>query len=447
MIELLAIAALAAQQTMPDVVSKERPPAATDQPTSLSGLNPAQMFKGAARLQAAGREADAEAIYRALINDPDLAIRNEARFRLALLKEQIDERREAAVLLRALLDEEPSAQRARLELARILALLGEEKSARRELRQAQAGGLPPDVARVVDQFQNALRSRAPLGASVEVAIAPDSNINRATSRSSLDTGFFPIELDEEAQAQSGLGITLSGQGFARLPISPRLSLLPRLSGSGRLYRSSQFNDISANAQLGLERTASNGARLTVSAGETRRWFGGARFTDTTAISLDWLHPAGSKAQFTLAASAARQRFKTNPGQNGELYQLSGNYEIALSARNGIGLGASMTRQTAVDSGFASWTGGASIVAHQEIAQATVFSSINVRRLEGDAPLFLFNSPRREWLLRSVIGATIRRAKFQGFAPVIRLVAERNHSTVGLFDYSRVALELGVSRAF
>ena len=444
----IALASLAFVQDDNAQQPPDAPPAEEEQePTRVSGLNPGQMFLGASRLQEAGRDADAEAIYRALMQDPDVAIRNEARFRLAALKERNDKPREAAVLLREILDEEPNAQRARLELARILAMIGEERAARRELRQAQAGGLPDNVSRIVDQFQNALRSRKPLGASLEVALAPDSNINRATDRSSLDTGFFPIELDEDAQSQSGLGLSLAGQGFARLPISKKLSLLPRLAGTGRFYESSQFNDISASGQLGLERAAGDASRLTLSAGFTRRWFGGERFNDTAALSLDWLRPLNAKSQIRIGATAGIQNFARNPGQDGELYQVNVGYERALSARSGLGFGLSGARQTATNPSFASWSGGGTALFHREAFGATVFTSASIRRLSGDAAPFLFDAPRREWLLRGVLGANIRGIQIEGFSPVVRFVAERNFSNVELFDYSRAALEVGISRAF
>jgi len=179
-------------------------------------------------------------------------VRAEARFRLGMMLADQKRYTDAAVTFRALLDEKPNAARVRLELARVLALMGDESGARKQLRQAQAAGLPPQVAVVVDQFANALRSRKTLGGWVEVALAPDTNINRATDAKVLDTVIAPLTPSKDARAQSGLGFKLSGQGYARVRLGSSLSLLPRLSGSGVVYRQSQFNDISTSAQFGLE---------------------------------------------------------------------------------------------------------------------------------------------------------------------------------------------------
>ncbi|MGG2319926.1 hypothetical protein, partial [Salmonella enterica] len=86
------------------------------------------------------------------------------------------------------------AQPARLELAKVLAAMGREGAARRELRAAQAGGLPPDVARAVNQFAAALRSTRPFGGSVELGFSPSTNVNRATSSPTLNSVLGPLDL-------------------------------------------------------------------------------------------------------------------------------------------------------------------------------------------------------------------------------------------------------------
>lgn len=420
-------------------------PPAADQ--AVSGLDAAQVFAGAERLLAEQNTADAEVLLRALTQDPDRAVRNEARFRLARLLEATERRADAAVLLRRILDEEPEAVRVRLELARILVALGDETGARRQLRQAQDAGLPAELARLVDQYRIALRSRAPFGANIEVAVAPDSNINRATAQRTLDGGFFPIELDEDARSRSGIGLAVNGQAFARVPLDARLSLLPRASGAGRLYRDSQFDDVSIDGRLGLERADSTAGRLTLSAGHERRWFGGRPLTESWLASLDWLRPVSGRAQFTVSISAADQRFPRSAAQSGRLYQASIGYERALSTASGISVSVSGARQDAADQGYANWSGGSSLIGYAEIGRTTFVTSVSLRRLVADGPFFLFPDARREWSIRSSIGATFRQLTIAGLAPVLRVTAERNLSTVGLFDFRRIAAEVGISRAF
>lgn len=422
-------------------------PTTEGQVARVSGLNAAELFAAAERLLSEDRPADAAALLEALAADVDLQVRNEARFRLARLREKEGRRAEAAVLLRRILDEEPGAARVRLELARVLVLVGDEQGARQQLRQAQSAGLPADLSRVVDQFRTALRSRAPYGATFEIALAPDSNVNRATARQTLDAGPFPIELSDDARERSGLGIAMVGQAFARLPIATNLHILPRLGGTARLYRDGRFDDVGIDARVGIERTDSTFGRLTLSGGHERRWFGGRRFNRSLVAALDWLRPVSRTAQLTIGASAARQRYRTSRAQDGSLYQVSAGYERALTQRTGLSLSLSGARQDAVDPGYANWSAGITALGYVEVGRATVFATSTVRRLEADGRFFLFDTARREWLARHVVGATVRQATVAGFAPVVRLVIERNRSTVGLFDYRRVAAEIGITRAF
>src|SRR5690242_13523767 len=141
-------------------------------------LSPAQMLKLAESAETSSDPATAAAIYAALERNPDPDIRAEARYRHAKQLLADNRNRDAALLLRRLLDEKPDAVVPRLELAHALQLLGDTDAALRELRAAEASGLPPAVARIVDRYSQALRASRPMGASLEIALAPDSNINR-----------------------------------------------------------------------------------------------------------------------------------------------------------------------------------------------------------------------------------------------------------------------------
>ena len=414
---------------------------------SATRVDAVELFRLAEAARAEGRTTDAETMVRALTVDPDAEVRAEARFRLATMLEALGRRQDAAVLLRRLLDEKPDAARVRIELARLLAQMGDESAARRELRQVQTGALPPDVALAVDQFATVLRSRKRLGGSFELALAPDSNINRATSAQVLDTVIAPLQLSDDARARSGLGLRASGQGYARLPLTSSLSILPRIAEQADLYRDGRFNDVSLSLATGLDWQADPRDRITPILSQGWRWFGGPLYSSTQSGAVNWTHAAGRRAQLSAAAVGGTTRYPRNPLQNGALFSLSASYERAFSARSGGSLSLSVTRQTARDPGYASVSGGPSLLGWRDSGRTTIFATVGAARLEGDAPFFLFPDRRRDWLLRGSVGATMRRFTLFGFAPVLRATAERNISTVGLYDYRRFAVEAGITRAF
>ena len=413
---------------------------------TVATLSPIQMFEMADRARAAGRIDDAAAIYTALSHDPDLETRTEARFRKGMMLADRKRYAAAAVEFRAILDEKPDALRVRLELAKMLAAMGHDGEARSQLRQAEAGHLPTDVTANVDQFARALQSRKPFGGSFEVSLAPDSNINRATQARTLDTIIAPLTLSRDARARSGLGIATSGQTFARIGIAPRLSLLPRVSESGEIYRDSDFDDISASALVGLEYVAGSD-RWTPSLGETWRWYGGKSYARTNNASLAWLHPAGRTTQITVAVSASHANYLRDDLETGAIYDANVQVDHALGARGGVSVSEEVTRQTARDSGFATWAGGATLLGWREMGKFTTFLSIGGRRTVGDERLFLFPERREDWLLTVRAGVTIRKLTFGGFAPVVRVGYDWNASTIGLYAYRRVFTNVGIVRAF
>jgi tetratricopeptide (TPR) repeat protein len=270
-------------------------------------ISAVQMFALADHLVQEGKPDEAIKILRVITLDKNPDYRNEARFRQAQILTRMHKLAEAAVLYRAILDEKPDVGRVRLELATVFAQMGDLSAAQHEMRQAQAGGLPPEVAQAVDRYVAALRSMKPWGGSFELTLAPDSNINRTTSAKTLDTVIAPLILSDDARERSGLGLKGSGQGYARVDLVRDITLVPRLSGQGAFYRASQFDDVSGSAQIGLEWRL-KADKLTPSAGYTWRWYGGNLYARTQSLSLDWLHPAGKKAQLDITGRHNPYRF-------------------------------------------------------------------------------------------------------------------------------------------
>lgn len=416
------------------------------QAETLTGLPAARMFELALEALAADNAAAATTIYTALAQDPDIEIRVEARFRHGQLLASQRRFTEAAILYRNILDEKPDAQRVRLELAAVLAMMGDLSSAQRELRLARAGGLPPEVARMIDQFTNALRAGKPYGASIEIAFAPDSNINRATKAETLDTIIAPFDLSEDAQAQSGLGLAIKTQAYFRTGIDKRAQLLVRLSGSADLYRKSQFNDISLGIQAGPE-IRSGKDRINVSGGYSQRWYGGDHFSTIISASANIQHPVGGKAQLNGMVSVSDFDNRRNNPQDGTIYAASFGYERAVSSRFGAGVTIGGVRQELADPGYATASAAITGFTFREIGKTTLIGSLSYSHLEADKRLFLFPDRRVDDRYSASLSATFRHVQFKGFAPLVRVEYERNKSTVGIYDYDRIATAIGITRAF
>jgi outer membrane protein len=416
-----------------------------ERPEGAAVLSPTEMFELAD--VALGRQdlATAESVYRALSSNPGKEVRNEARFRLAMAL--VGKRRfaDGALLFRQILDEEPGAGRVRLELASALAAIGDEKAARRELRAARAAGLPADVLQMVDRFALALRARKPWGGSFQVAVADDSNINRATRSDSLGTVIGDFTLDEDAKARSGKGLSVQGQAYVRRGLTDGVSLLVSASGSGNFYRARQFNDmalgLSAGPELSIGRLRVNG-----SVGGARRWFGGSPFTDSASVRLDVSRALG---RFQLSGAGAVNRIwnHRNRLESGWSYSGSGGLEFALSSAMGGGISATLLRQDLEDPGYSATTRQLSLFAYRELGQATITGAFTLGGLKTDRRLLLYRDRRDETLTRATLGTTWRRFQFGGFAPRMSVTWERNRSDIEIYDYRRTVFDVGVTRAF
>lgn len=437
LIPMLALAALTPAESVGEDAS----------PASVT-MSAAELFTFADAARDRGDFDTAEAAYRALAGNPDVEVRSEARFRLAMmLADRMGKPREAAVELRRILDEKPDAVRVRLELARMDAALGNLGAAERELRAAQASGqLPPEVEQAVRFYAGALAASKPLGGSLEIALAPDTNINRATRSDTLGTVIGDFVLSDDAKAQSGLGLSVRGQGYLRLPLGKGSRLLGRVSTSGDIYRDSDFNDIAVALQAGPEFVAGKD-RFSFAAGPVWRWYGMKPYSRNFGMTGQWQHPLSKRAQLRLDMGASHLDNRRNDLQDGAAYNLGLGIDRAFSARFGGGVQASVSRTAVADPGYSDVTGGGSLYLFREFGRTTAVVSLGYSRLEADKRLLLYPKRRVDDRLTASGSLTLRRFRIGTFAPYVRVRYERNASSVGIYDFNRVAGEFGLTAAF
>lgn len=404
------------------------------------------MFRLAEEMVSRGRTHEAETVLKLLSGDPDSNVRNEARFRRALLLESQARYREAALLLRRLLDERPEAVPARLHLAKALQSLGDTNGALRELRAVQSSGLPPAVARLVDRYSAALRAQRPYGASLSIAIAPDSNINRATRSDVLGTVLGDFEISEEGKAKSGTGLSVSGQAFRRLPILNDANLLVRASGFANLYRHGKFNELVADLAGGPELRFGHD-QLQMELGATQRWFGQKAYMRAARLAGTLSHPLGSRTLLRLSPSVSLIDNQFNDLQDGKAYSGQVQVERALTPTTGIAGSLSLNRQALKDPGYATRGWRAGVTGWHEVGRMTLAATAEFGRLRADKRLLLFPDRRHDRYSRYSLATSFRQLQYAGFAPQLKFSVERNRSSIAFYDYRRSRTEIGIDRAF
>ena len=389
----------------------------------------------------------AERAYRALMDDPDLELRTEARFRLAeMFTQKMGKHREAAVLLRRILDDKPRAAGVRIELARIETVLGDLGAARRELRAAEASGLPADVEQQVRFYANALSALKRWGGSVELSLAPSTNINRATNSSTLGTIIGDFTLSKDARAQSGLGASLQGQTYYRLPVSAKTDILLTACALGNLYGHSEFDDITTSVQVGPQWRWGKD-RLALSGATSWRWYGLHPYNFVWGATGNWQHPLSGRTQLRLDGTVLFENNRVNDLQSGTTYTLAAGIDHAFSARAGGGVQANAMRDVTKDPGYSLASGGVNAYLYRELGRTTAVLNVGYRHLEADARLFLYPRRRIDNYFNASVSGTFRALTVGTFAPLVRLKYERNLSTVEIYDYQSVSAEFGIVAAF
>jgi tetratricopeptide (TPR) repeat protein len=398
------------------------------------------------RMITAGKTGQAEQILQLLAQDPDQNVRSEARYQEALLLEARGELREAAVLLRRVLDDKPSAAPARLKLATILEGMGDEASALRELRAVRTSELPANVARFVDRLSASLQASKPLGFQFEVALAPDTNINRATRSETLGTVLGDFTFDEGSKARSGVGASMRSLAQAHFSLSKDVGLAARASSEANLYRAKEFDDIIVELAVGPEWKLGR-TRLSAEAGVGQQWHGMKPLQRSLRLSASATQPIDGVSQLRIDAGTRWAHNQLNSLEDGKGYSLRLRYERALSPSLLIAASLGADRFNARDDAYStlSWNGG--ISAYQEIGRMTLSASVEISRLKADERLSLLPQAQEDRFVRLSVGSVFRQFTFAGFAPVTRVVFERNKSTVEFYDYKRTRTEFGISRAF
>ena len=410
-------------------------------------LTAVQTLELAGRAEQLGDVDVAKEAYSVLARDPNAEIRAEAMFRHGRILAQAGKLEDAARLFRRVLDERPNAALVRFEFARVLNRLGDNAQALRELRAVQASRLPSSVARLVDRFSDAIRADRPIGASIEVAVAPDSNISRATRTDTLRTIFGEFDIDDDGKAKSGIGLSLSGQAYRRLPLGASdHTVLLKLNGSADLYRKMEFSDLALDVSGGPEFRLGR-SRVNIEAAATQRWYGLKPYVRSARLGVTWRRPIGDRSQIQLSGTAGLVDHQVNDLQDGRLHSGQVAFEHALSPTMGIGLSVGADRMSAKDPAYSTTNRRAGIFGWRDLGRMTLTLAAEFGRLKADERLLLLPEARSDRMTRLTFGATLRQFTFGGFAPVTRFVIERNRSTVEFYDYSRTRTEIGIVRAF
>lgn len=344
----------------------------------------------------------------------------------------------------AILAQRPELTRVRLELARAYFLSGHDDKAKFHFRASLADELPTSVEEAVEGFLRGIDARRKWSASLSASILPET---RRSGRDEVLIGGVPFRLNEDARASSGRGMMLSTGASFSPTISDEWRGVLAASAAAKLYRRSDWNDLSTSADIGLTRLSEKGS---VSGGVRlgRRWVGGDGYQRRLGPWARARLQLSSSAHLGVAVSAAYQSHDARPDRDGWRISLKPRLLKVLNSRTSInvepllewvegeadhhgsrlvGLGTTITRM---------FSGGLS---------ASVAANAHVRRFGAEDPLF--GSRQLDRNLRLGISVLHRSLRFGGFAPYVGYSIEVNRSSIPIGDYRNHGVIAGVSRTF
>ena len=165
------------------------------------------------------------------------------------------------------------------------------------------------------------------------------------------------------------------------------------------------------------------------------------------IGASIARPVDAVSQVRLDLGVRRTDNRLNDLQDGRGFSLRARYERALSPQMIVSASIGGERFKARDDAYSTrgWTAG--LAAYRNVGRMTFSAGVDIGRLKADDRLALLPEAREDRFTRFHIGSVFRQFTFAGFAPMTRLIFERNKSSVEFYDYRRTRTEFGVSRAF
>lgn len=349
---------------------------------------------------------------------------------------------------RAMLARNPDLPRVRLDLALAYFQAGEDGNAAYHFRLALGDEDLPVVVRAhALAFLDRIRRRKSWSVTGSVALAPDTNVNNATSARQVELFGLPASLSEEARETSGVGVTANISGGYERRISQDLRLRAGAGLRTRTYRESDFNERVLSLRAG-PRILFDKFDLRPQLTARQRWLGGNDYSLSygTELSGNWT----VAPTLRLGASLGREwtEYETFLGDS-HIDSLGLDLAHALGKATLV-RGETALRREALDEDAYSWREVVvGLTVSRELSRGFVVSGGPVFRLrEYGAPLPAFGpKARRDRTLGTRVTVSNRYVSLAGFMPEITIRHEQRESNLALYDYRRTAAEIGLVRSF
>lgn len=355
---------------------------------------------------------------------------------------------EAMALLEGWMAANGSDALARFQVGEIHFAAGRLAPARLSYRLALSGALDPVRKQIVQDRLAAIETARNLRVSVTVSVAPDSNLNSATSAGTVDLFGLPFTLSEDARRQSGVTASMALGVERRWPVSEALSIQGGGSFTVLDAPNRAFDQQQLNLFIGPE--LRSGIRRAVSAALTYREIGldGATYEASHGVRISGTNYLD--AQTGLAATVFVEKIDNRRGDDLDGWSYGGQ----LSRTRYLGPNALWRASLATASYDLVGAEADYDLAQMAVGRLTslpfgvsAYVEPYVRRRVFERSSTVFGVRRDDQELGLSLRLSKRNLIFHGAFPYVQFVASQSWSNVPLGDYSRQRVEFGLTRDF
>ena len=373
------------------------------------------------------------------------------------------EARAAAMSAWRLADTPEARHASALVMAQALASAGQRTRAQWWLRRA-VHHAPDEAARrrAIRDFRY-VRARNPWSTELRFSVAPRSNVNGGSARSTIRIYDLPFDfrLRGSAQALSGTEIAAGVSTGYRLRGSARRKTEAILRADYRTYRLTDDAQDKAPTVEGSDfalgslavtlaetwRSRTDGAPRRVAATLGQVWYGGAPYTSFLRLSGRRHWALGSRRTAHVSVMAEAQRGRDGRADSGKLRVGAGTArQLASGHRLRLHVAATASRSRAAARDYDRLEAGARLDLAEPVLGAVLDFGL---RVEGEsyAGRFFGMTGREDRTVTLDATADLAELEQYGFMPSVTIRAERTQSTLGLYDTEKLGLELGWRSAF
>ncbi len=415
-------------------------------------VTPEQLLAEADRLVSLHLFAEAAPLLKALEAVPQFSM--ERRFLQGYSAVETGHVDEAIALFRAILVDHPEQTRVRLELARALEMKGKYGSADHHFRLAQEDrNLPADIALSVRATRGVLRDRRSFGLTLDLGLAPDTNINNGANTDTVDVNFggflLPLTLNKDARKRSGIGQSANISTTYRTHLSSKTKLLVDGDFQGVNYKGKVADDFALQLAAGPEIALTDSDTITMQGFGFQRWYAGKSASTGGGARLGYQHDYENGNRIGLSVDGRYSASGFSSSYSGWSLSAQAAYERVV-ARSMIAYVAVFGRRELVNS--KSYSGneiGLNVGIGGDLPKGvSIGVSAGVSHAGYDAPVLIFsNDPRKDWRYNARVQLGLRSVRIWGFSPSLTYNYNRVDSSLGLYRTDRHRVRFGLMRYF